>query len=67
MLVNAAVITDAAYLRQQAERCRRLSLDCTDPQTAHSLRLMGEDYAARAAQAEAREPVEMLLVTPRQG
>jgi hypothetical protein len=56
------VISDIVYLRQQAERCRRLAADCADAKTAHSLRLMAEDYAARAVQAEAREPVEMVLV-----
>ena len=61
------VISDIVYLRQQAERCRRLAADCADARTAHSLRLMAEDYAARAAEAEARDPIEIMLVPTRQG
>ncbi|HEV2567232.1 hypothetical protein [Sphingomonas sp.] len=61
------MISDSVYLRQQAERCRRLAADCSDARTAHSLRLMAEDYTSRAAAAAAREPVEFMLVETRQG
>ena len=59
--------TDIIYLRQQAERCRRLAADCADAKTAHSLRLMAEDYAARAVLAETRKPVEPRLLAPQAG
>ena len=60
------MVNDIVYLRQQAERCRRLAADCTDAKTAHSLRLMAEDYAAKAAEAQTPEPAEFMLVAPRQ-
>ena len=36
------------YLREQAERCRRLARDSTDPALRGSLLLLAEEYAARA-------------------
>jgi hypothetical protein len=36
------------YLREQAERCRRLALDSTGPALRDSLLLLAEEYAARA-------------------
>jgi hypothetical protein len=58
---------DIVYFRQQAERCRRLAAGCSDVKTSQSLRLMAEDYAARIAQTEESEPVEVMVITPRQG
>ena len=39
---------DAAYLREQAAMCRRLADGITDQATIATLRLMAEDYEARA-------------------
>jgi hypothetical protein len=36
------------YLREQAERCRRLARDSTDSVLRDSLCLLAEEYAARA-------------------
>jgi hypothetical protein len=36
------------YLREPAERCRRLARDSTDPALRDSLVLLAEEYAARA-------------------
>ena len=63
------MINDIVYLRQQAERCRRLAAGCGDARTAQALRLMAEDYEARVAQADmaqADAPIEFMLVTPQQ-
>ena len=40
------------YLREQAERCRRLSRDSTDPALRDSLLRLAEGYAARAVAEE---------------
>ena len=42
-----------AYLRLQAERCQRLSLDCMDLGAARDLRLMSEEYFVKASKIEA--------------
>jgi hypothetical protein len=36
------------HLREQAERCRRLARDCTDPTLSERLLKLAEEYAARA-------------------
>jgi hypothetical protein len=36
------------HLREQADRCRRLARDSTDPVLRDSLLLLAEEYAARA-------------------
>jgi hypothetical protein len=41
------------YLRQQADRCQRLSRSCMDLKTARDLRLMAEEYFAEATVIEA--------------
>jgi hypothetical protein len=38
------------HLREQAERCRGLARDGTDPSLRDSLLELAEEYAARAAQ-----------------
>ena len=43
----------ADYLRQQARTCLQRARDCFDLQTAARLRLMAEEFIARAAQIEA--------------
>ena len=40
------------YLREQAERCRRLARDSTDFVLRDSLFELGDEYAARATVAE---------------
>jgi hypothetical protein len=40
------------HLREQAERCRRLARDCTDPALRDSLLRLAEEYAARAGAQE---------------
>jgi hypothetical protein len=37
------------HLREQAERCRRLAHDCTDPALRDGLLRLAEGYAARPA------------------
>ena len=41
-----------AYLRLQADRCRRLSRTSMDLGTARDLRLMSEEYFAEASKLE---------------
>ena len=41
--------TDAAYLRSQAERCRRLARTVCDSESAQALLRLAEQYDARAA------------------
>lgn len=36
------------HLREQAERCRRLARDSTDPNLRDSLMRLADEYAARA-------------------
>jgi hypothetical protein len=43
------------HLREQAERCRRLARDSTDPNLRDSLMLLAEEYAARASAQEAED------------
>jgi hypothetical protein len=40
------------HLREQAERCRRLTRDSTDPSLRDSLLKLAEEYAARAGAQE---------------
>jgi hypothetical protein len=40
------------HLREQAERCRRLARDCTDPDLSDRLLKLAEEYAARAGAQE---------------
>jgi len=37
------------YLREQAERCRRLARDCTDPTLRDSLLKLAEEYTGRTS------------------
>ena len=47
--------TDAAYLREQANLCRRLADRIADEATIAALRKMAEQFDAQAAQAERRQ------------
>lgn len=42
----------SSYLREQSERCRRLSHYSTDPKMQVSLRKLGDEYATRADEIE---------------
>jgi hypothetical protein len=54
----------ADYLRQQARTCLQWARDCFDLQTAARLRLMAEEFSAKAAQIEADARYEMDLEQP---
>jgi hypothetical protein len=43
------------YLREQAERCRRLARDSTDPSLRDSLMRLADEYAARASVQESED------------
>lgn len=43
------------YLREQAERCRRLARDSTDPNLRDSLMRLADEYAARASAQESED------------
>ena len=51
----------ADYLHQQARLCLQWARDCFDLQTAARLRLMAEEFSAKAAQIEAHARYEMEL------
>jgi hypothetical protein len=41
-------MAESFHLREQAERCRRLARDSTDPNLRDSLLRLAEEYTARA-------------------
>jgi hypothetical protein len=43
---------DAAFLREQARRCRRLARQISTPDVVRTLKLMADDYDARADRLE---------------
>jgi hypothetical protein len=45
---------DAAFLREQARRCRRLARGIATPDVAETLNQMAVDYDARADEMEKR-------------
>ena len=47
---------DAAFLREQARRCRRLARGVATPDLVETLDRLAADYDARASRAERREP-----------
>jgi hypothetical protein len=51
----------ADYLRQQARTCLQWARDCFDLQTAGRLRLMAEEFSAKAAEIEANARYEIDL------
>jgi hypothetical protein len=53
MIVEPVTQLAPAYLRLQAERCRRLSQSCMDLGTARNLRLMSEEYFSEATKLDA--------------
>ena len=48
ILIDVTDRRQAEALREQAERCRRLSRSVNDPQAADALRHLGEEYDAKA-------------------
>jgi hypothetical protein len=46
---------DAAFLREQARRCRRLARDISTPDVVRTLTLMAKDYDARAERLEKKD------------
>jgi hypothetical protein len=46
-------MSEAAYLKEQAKRCRMLIDGINDPQTIASLRRMAEDFETRAGLVDA--------------
>lgn len=53
---------DSAYLRQQAERCERLSRECGAEDIASELKRMASRYSA---QADSARQIEIAAATPR--
>ena len=49
-------VAESFYLREQAERCRRLARDSTDPTLRDSLLTLAEEYAAGAVAEENDDP-----------
>jgi hypothetical protein len=45
----------AAYLRGQADKCRRHARDMTDPYTRAELQKLAAEYIVRAAEIESKE------------
>jgi hypothetical protein len=43
---------DQPYFREQADRCRRLARDSTDPVLKASLRKLADDYQMKADELE---------------
>ena len=50
---------EAAYLREQAARCRRLAAGILNKEDAAMLRKTAEDFEAKAAEIEGREGPSM--------
>jgi hypothetical protein len=46
---------DAAFLREQARRCRRLARGVATPDVVETLSRMAEDYDAKADEMEKRD------------
>lgn len=46
---------DAQYFRRRAQTCLRLARTCFDLSVAKELRLMAEDFAAKAAEIESED------------
>ena len=55
MVVGALVSDDAAYLREQAERCFRLALQTTDPDVREILRALGREFERKVTELERKD------------
>ena len=49
---NASKAVEQSYFRDQADRCRRLARDSTDPVLQVSLRRLADEYQMRADEIE---------------
>ena len=49
-------VSDATYLREQAERCRRLARLATDPKLRGKLLELGQDFDRKAAELDKKTP-----------
>jgi hypothetical protein len=54
-MLRVSPMAQSLYLRDQAERCRRLARDSTDPVLRDSLFKLADDYTARASAEENRD------------
>jgi hypothetical protein len=54
MLIDVTDSRQAASLRAQAERCRRLSRSVTDPHTSEALGHLAEEYEAKALKLDVK-------------
>ncbi|MBV9930186.1 MAG: hypothetical protein JO013_04495 [Alphaproteobacteria bacterium] len=54
-------------LRAMADKCRRLARSIDTPDVAERLRLMADDYARRAEEADAGEPAPVPPNPPTDG
>jgi hypothetical protein len=50
--LRVSSMAQSFYLREQAERCRRLASDAADPMLRHGLFKLADEFAARADAAE---------------
>ena len=55
-LLRVSPMAQSLHLHEQAERCRRLTRDSADVNLRGRLLELADDYAARAAAMEDREP-----------
>jgi hypothetical protein len=53
---------EQSYFREQADRCRRLSRDSTDPALQVSLRRLADEYKMRADEIENDEILAQAVV-----
>jgi hypothetical protein len=56
---------DASYLRQMADRCRRLAQQVTDEDTKTELANMAEDFEGKVAEVEREEAITRTKPSPR--
>ena len=57
-VARQSMLANAAYLREQAQRCVRLAHDCPDLKTSHELEAIGIELMEKAAE------LDVLLTIP---
>ena len=50
--LKVSIAMEQPYFREQADRCRRLACDSTDPVLKVSLRKLADDYQMKADELE---------------
>lgn len=55
-----------SYLREQAEKCRRLASDVSDSTTRDRLQKLAAEYEAQANFQDEHKPGELRRATPRE-